>query len=122
MASRYFKNVQAAETGRVYTHLKVNIGATGAPTIADGPFIESIVRNGAGDYTITLQDSYNELFHFGCTQLLATNQDITFQLRTADVSTKAIRFICKVATTATDPGSGSVLYIDLGLKNSSVAV
>lgn len=122
MASRYFKNVQAAETGRVYTHAKVAIGATGAPTLVDAPFVAGIVRNGAGDYTLTLQDSYNELLHFGIIQLLATNQDITFQLRTADVGSKTIRFICKTGATATEVTSGSTLYIDIGLKNSSVAV
>jgi len=122
MASRYFKNAQAAETGRVYTHAKVSIAASGVPTVLDAPFVQSIVRNGAGDYTLTLQDSYNELFHFGIVQLLATNQDMTFQLRTADVGSKTIQFICKTAATATELANGTVLYIDIGLKNSSVAV
>lgn len=122
MASRYFKDVQAAETGRVYTHAKINIGATGAPTIADAPFVDSIVRNGAGDYTLTLQDSYNELFHFGIINAISSNQDLVFQLHTVDVAAKTLRFICKTGNASTDPSSGTVLYIDIGLKNSSVAV
>ena len=122
MASRYFKNVQAAETGRVYLHAKVDIGASGAPTIVDAPFVTSIARNGAGDYTITLDDSYNELFHFGALQENSTAQDITFALHTVDVGSKTIRFICKTGATETEVSSGSTLYIDIGLKNSSVAV
>lgn len=122
MASRYFKNVQASETGRVYTHAKVAIGATGAPTLLEGPFVASVVRDGAGEYTLTLDDSYNELFHFGIIQELAANQDLTFQLRDVDVQNKTIQFACKTVATDTDPTADSILYIDLGLKNSSVKV
>ncbi len=51
----------------------------------------------------------------------AAAEDITTQLAGSDVaSAKTVDFICKAAAVATDPSSGSKLYIRIEVKNSSV--
>lgn len=106
--------------------LKVNIGASGAPTIASGNAkgVVSMSRTSAGLYVITLQQPYNRLLDLSsqsisgssaqaapmCTivsETVATTKLVTLQYRAIDNST------------ATDPASGEVLLIKISVRNSS---
>jgi hypothetical protein len=121
MADRYFNNKQTLEKQIKTLFAKVAIGATGAPTIVDGVGIASIARNGAGDYTITLQDTYNALKFLSVIHFRDTAQDLNFQLHSEAVFTaKTVRFLCLTGATPTDPANGQTLLIQIDLKNTSV--
>ena len=121
MANRNYNRLQALEKEIKDLHVSVNIGAAGAPTLVRRLGIESIARNSAGLYTITLQDKYNDLVSVDISQQVAAAEDLKFQLAASDVqSAKTIQFRCIAIDTETDPSSGSVLRIKLSLKNSSV--
>lgn len=98
------------------------IGATGAPTLvaADSKGIASITRNSAGDYTVVLQDTFPRFLGGTITQYGSTSQDLTFHIKSHTVgTTKQFNFVCKTANTATDPTSGTELYWEIRVKNSS---
>jgi len=112
--------MQALEKEVKSLYLQVAIGSSGAPTLTKGLGSASIARNSAGNYTITLQDKYTRLMSASITQLNSSAEDITIQLLAQSVdSAKTVQFVCKTGATATDPSSGSVLYIRLDLKNST---
>lgn len=55
-------------------------------------------------------------------QQAAAAEDLTFQIESEAVaSAKTIQFQCKAAAVETDPSSGSTLFIEIALKNTSVA-
>lgn len=121
MANRNFNRKQALEKEVKDLYVKVSIGATGAPTLTSRIGIESIVRNGAGDYTLTLQDKYHALKFFDVVHLRSTAQDLNFQLHSEDVNgDREIRFLCLTGASETDPADGQQLLIKLELKNTSV--
>lgn len=107
---------------------KVNIGAAGAPTIASGNAkgITSIVRNSAGNYTITLDHAYNRLLDVTCQSISGASPQaaplVTIQSEAvATASAPTVRLAMRAAdnTTATDPASGEVLLIRIAVRNSS---
>lgn len=121
MANRSFNKRQALEKEVKDLYAKVNIGSSGAPTIVSAVGITSIVRNSAGDYTVTLDDKYSSLKFFECIHLSGTAQDLAYQIKAEDViGAKTIEFLCLTGTSATDPASGKVLLIKFELKNTSV--
>jgi hypothetical protein len=126
MANRYFQQFQLSIEKQVVSLFgKVAIGASGAPTLdtAMSKGIASISRSDTGDYTITLQDTY---YKFLCSnfQFLyngASNISETQLVSEAVNSTKVITITTlDFAGAAADPTSGSVLYFELKLRNSSV--
>lgn len=125
MANRYMHQQRFSPIkGVTNLFAVVNIGASGAPTIAsdlkNARYITSIVRNAAGEYTLTLDDTYYELISLNIMQQYTSNQDLTFQILNEDVDgAKTIKFACKSATTSTDPADGSKLRINIELKNSN---
>jgi hypothetical protein len=122
MASRNFSRKQSLEKEIKEIYARVNIGASGAPTLQDGLGVASITRDSAGVYILTLEDKYTRLMHIDVKQLAAAAEDLTFQLEAQAVSTtKTITFRCLAAAVETDPSSGSVLYVKMDLKNTSVA-
>lgn len=102
---------------------RVAIGSTGAPTLTRGQGITSIVRNNTGLYTITLQDAFVQLVGVDVTQLSASALTAPLQqIVSQDVSsakTVVVQFR-NAADAATDPASGSILFIRLTLRNSSI--
>lgn len=120
MAARNFNRLQALEKEVKSLYLQVAIGASGAPTLTKGLGSASIARNSAGNYTVTLQDKYVRLMGCQVMQLNSSAEDITVQLLAESVSSaKTVQFVCKTDATATDPSSGSKLFIRLDLKNST---
>lgn len=100
----------------------MSIAGSGAPTLSRGLGVASIVRDSAGVYTLTLQDKYMRLMHVEIAQLVATAEDLSFQLVAEDVdNAKTIQFRCIDSSAAeTDPSSGSRLLVRIEVKNSSV--
>jgi len=121
MANRRFHRFQSLEREVKSLYANVSIGASGAPTLVKGLGISGIVRDSAGEYTITLEDKYSSLLHVDIVQLEADAEDLTFQVTSEDVDgTKEISIMCKAAAVETDPSDGSVLLIKIDVKNSSV--
>jgi hypothetical protein len=121
LANRVFNKRQSLEREVKDLYAKVAIGGTGAPTLTTGYGLASIVRNGAGDYTVTLSDKYSSLKHFEAIHLSSSAQDLQFQLHSEDViGAKTIRFLCLTGATPTDPASGKVLLLKIEVKNTSV--
>lgn len=120
MASRNFNRYQALEKEVKALYAEVSIGVSGAPTIVKALGITSIARNSAGNYTVTLNDQYVRLMNVSVMQIGAS-QDLTFQLSSQAVnsSSKNFVFLCKAANVATDPTSGTSLYIKVEAKNST---
>lgn len=107
---------------------KINIGASGAPTIASGNAkgITSITRNSAGKYTILLESSYNRLLDVSCQPISGTSPMaapihtvVSEQVATAAAPNVVLQFYAIDNTTATDPASGEVLLIRIAVRNSS---
>lgn len=100
---------------------EVAIGAAGAPTLTRGRGIASIARSGAGDYLVTLEDKWERLLDFKAVELNSSAQDLNFQLKAQAVKASGtLSFFSNTAGAATDPANGSVLYLSIKLKNSSV--
>lgn len=123
MANVGFWPLQARQKGIKEVHIKVTIGATGAPTLsADASLgVASISRTSAGLYVITLRDKYTALVNASFMHLDDTLQNLSFQVNAETVaSTKTITLWTRVAATATDPTNTAIIYGTLTLKNSSV--
>ncbi len=103
---------------------KVTIGASGAPTLvaANSKGVKSIVRNGAGDYTITLQDNYPALLMMkhviNSGSSAPASPGMYIKADTSSAATPAINFIMNAAGTATDPASGEIVYLQMVFRNS----
>ena len=123
MANVGFWPLQARQKGIKEVHIKVAIGATGAPTLsADASLgVASITRTSAGLYVITLRDKYTALVNASFMHLDDTLQNLSFQVNAETVaSTKTITLWTRVVATATDPTDTAIIYGTLTLKNSSV--
>lgn len=120
MANRTFNRRQSLEKEIKDLYLRVSIGSSGAPTIVTGYGIASITRTSAGLYQVTLSDKYNYLRFFEGILQKSTGEDIYIQLKAEDVaSAKTIDFFTLTGATATDPSSGSALFLKFELKNTS---
>jgi len=108
--------------GVSHIYVRVNIGAAGAPTlVANNGFISAMVRNSAGDYTITLTDAWNALLGVQVTNVVsAAAAAPDMRVKTNSVTSKSLGIVFSSAGTATDPASGEILLLDIVLKNSSI--
>lgn len=124
MANRYFHKMQANVREAKDIFAEAAIGASGAPTLTanSSPFVTTWVRNGAGDYTITLSDAYNAIISFSADLIDTTARDFTYQVHTRTAGTASIRFLCITTATATDPPNGGTLMVRITCKNSSLAL
>ncbi len=121
IANRNFNRRQALEKEIKDLYAKVTVAGTGAPTLVTPTGIASIVRNGTGDYTLTLQDKYMQLKFAQVTFLDASGQDLRAQIKAEDVAgAKTIRFLTLTGASATDPASGQTMLIKVEVKNTSV--
>lgn len=123
MANRNFHRLQSLTREVKLLHAKVAIGASGAPTLDSeiSVGIESVVRESAGVYIVTLQDSYRKLVGLKVMQIASAAEDLTFQIEEEDVAgAKTIKIQSKAAAVETDPSDGSSLLIEVALKNTSV--
>lgn len=133
MANRYFNQFAwSLEKNPVHLWLRVNFGATGAPTLvtsAGTPAtpasrgIKSIVRNSAGDYTITLQDAYAGFlsldYSFFNTAAPAAPAMWVKTLAVTTLATPTIEVVFNAAGTPTDPATGEQVNMHIVLKQST---
>lgn len=147
MANRdYIQFQYQHEKKPVRLFARVNIGAAGAPTLqawtpssgGGGTYaaavtggyrgIKSITRNGTGDYTLTLQDAFQQMFDWDVAFIAATTLKAAAPLVSAfttgtNVGTSTggtFRFVCQSAQgTAADPASGEIMLIRLELGDST---
>ena len=125
MASSLHYAAKARQLETVSLYVKATIGGTGAPTLVTDASkgILSITRNDTGDYTIALKEPYNSLLAVNPMILDATDRDLTFQIISEDVVSSTapnVKIGSHAAATPTDPPSGSILYVEIVLRNSSV--
>jgi hypothetical protein len=99
----------------------ITIGNTGAVSSYAGNGVASVSRTSQGLYKITLSDKYSALLSFQAIHLGSTGEDLTFQVKAADVaSAKTIDVFTNAAATATDPAATDVIYFEVTLRNSSL--
>lgn len=122
MGKLTYHDIQSRERGVKIIEGAFDVGAVGAPTLKKPGFgFASIVRNGAGDYTVTLEEKFVGLVAADFLQLAAAGEDLTFQLLAEDVANGTFRLGCKAAAVLTDPSNGSTIYMSLRVKDTSVA-
>lgn len=102
--------------------MEVTIGAAGAPTLVatSSLGVTSIIRIGAGDYDVVLEDAYNEIIKLNGDIFDAASEDIKIQLavRNAQATGGAtFSFFTNTAATATDPTDGATLQLEIILRN-----
>ena len=123
MASRRFNQFFYSLISKpVKLFMNVTVGATGAPTLvaANSKGIASITRTSAGLYVITLQDQYMKLLAVNAMMLKVTAEDITVQVSAINLTAKTVTIFTKAAAVATDPTSGSQMYLEFTMSNSSI--
>jgi hypothetical protein len=103
-------------------HLKVAIGAAGAPTLdaSASKGVSGIVHNGAGDYTITFTERYYALVMAQFMLQAAAAEDLQFQIVAVSLSAKTVQILCTAAGVAADPSNGSTVYGVVSFQNCSV--
>lgn len=113
----------ALEKGVVFIFGKAAItNTTGVVASFSGKGIASIVRSGAGEYTITLEDKLNALLDTSFQVAAATPTDLVPQLLGYDVvSAQTIVVNLLTGAVPTDAAVDVELLFTLTLKNTSVA-
>lgn len=126
MANRYFSQFQyALEKGLVTLFGRFTVGATGAPTldVSHSKGIKSIVRNGVGNYTITLQDSYQFLLGFNYFSIFSTPTSVNAFVTTQAVNNNATPTITlqfqSAAGTNVELANGEDIRFEVELRNST---
>ncbi len=130
MAARNFPNrFNSNLHAPVEICVKWAVGAAGAVGAVVGSFLDPntpVVRNGAGDYTITLADNYANIYHVSATVNTAVaNEDLYCQVRAyngAAAGGATIQILCKAAAVNTDPGNGDEIMVKITLSNSGLNV
>lgn len=126
IANRYlFQFRYSLESSIVDIYAKVAIGAAGAPTLntAQSKGVSSIVRNSAGRYTITFQDSYVRTMAAKGSFIVATTPAspnmsiVSDNIATLATPTVVVQF--STGGVATDPASGETALLQFSFKNSS---
>ena len=114
--------VQAIEQGVTTVYAKLVVGATGAVTSDSGYGLTSIVRNGVGNYTITLDRKFKKLLAVVPTVIQATPQGLKMTLE-ADAIASAGTITLEWNTdagTATELSSGTVVLFAITVGDTSL--
>jgi hypothetical protein len=119
----------ALEVDVVGLYGSITFGSTGAVSASSGKGIASVVRNSAGNYTITLDDSYQALLWAGVTLLHSASSDpstvgVEWRVASADVlsaKTVVIQSFASDDGAAADPASGAQVLLKFDLRNSTVS-
>jgi len=132
MANRnFYPNHQSLEVDCIHLFAEINIGAAGAVSSSSGLGIASVDKeSAAGQYKITLTDSYNKLLWASVALLDDTDSDPTTvatsaRILSSDVSA-SVPVILIQGNDVTDGSaanfaSGAKLLVKIELRNSSVS-
>jgi hypothetical protein len=109
------------EPGIVILEGRLDIGAAGAVQSTSRKPGLTVVRNGAGDYTLTLSDGVAPRGIVGLFQLLVASGSAALYARMTARTSSSLRILCEDAAGAdTDPPSGSEIHYIMVVGNSSV--
>lgn len=126
---RYQQFSWSNATMPVTVYAQVTFGASGAPTLNKGSAdISGIVRNSAGNYTLTFRQTFQQLlgvnvvFNSGSSLPTAPSMYIAANT-TATAATRALNIVFTDLETpaATDPASGEIAYLQIIFNNSSLS-
>lgn len=123
---RYRSQFQYSFAGQqVVLFAQVAIGASGAPTIAanTGLGISTIVRNSAGNYTITFSNAFATLLDLDVNSISGASAPAApaFNIVANGVASSTLQFqLRNNSGVATDPASGEILLISVTMDRSSV--
>ena len=130
MANRRFRSQFrfGMEAMVVELFANISIGASGAPTLNQSASkgVASVVRDSAGQYTITLQDKYVSLLAFqesrnvGTSAMAAPFCNIEAN-NIASTGKLTVQYRALDNSTPTDPQNGTIIFMKLTLSNSTVA-
>jgi hypothetical protein len=96
----------------------ITLGASSvaSTTLTTDGIASSVVRNSAGDYTITLADPVGAFVGFNIEVLAASAADLQPQLTALSTSNKTVQFRTLAGAVATDGASGVVIYVVIMVK------
>ncbi len=131
MANRSFHRIAGSlEIEPVMLWASITVGATGAVSASYGQGIASVTRLSAGQYKISLADTYNKLLFADVSLLDTTDSDPTTvgvlsRIKSEQVaSTTAPQIVIQCFNTtngaAADPRNGALLLVKIEVRNSSV--
>lgn len=133
MAHSFHPIYGALEIDVCFIYGNFAVGATGAPTLGatGNKGITSVVRNSAGQYTVTLDDSYNAVLWAAAQVVDATNSDPTTvgvmsrvhdtSITTAGAGTVTFQFVSTATPgTVEDPRNGATVLFNVVVRRSSV--
>lgn len=131
MANRWFNQFQKTLEKEVCAlFAKVTFGSTGAPTlsVANSKGIVSVTRNSAGVYTFVFgtsaasKDTYYKLLmakHVFLNATAPASPGMYIVANNVAAAAASIQLTFNSAGTATDPGSGEVVFLQFLMGNSS---
>lgn len=123
MAQRSFSQFRYSNKKQVYDiYGQFSVGASGAPTLASNIAVKSVVRNSAGNYTITFTDAYFAFLMFQAAFKNSSGIEASPNVGIIAVSVTnpaTINFVMSTGGVATDPASGDVVYFQATFNNSS---
>lgn len=120
MANRYMYPMASLEKATSFLFGKAQLTAvTGVVASFTGFGIETIARSGAGEYTITLQDSWNDILDLSFNLVGATAEDLNTQVLSYDAAAKEVIVQTLTAGVPTDCTNAFELMIGIVAKNSS---
>jgi hypothetical protein len=111
------------EIETVHFYATVLFGASGAVSKAKGGGVQSVVRNGTGNYTVTLDKAFGRLLDVHAPMVSATYSGVMKVEMTANnvSSTGTFTLQCYDDTgTAVDPASAAVMSLHVVVRNSNV--
>lgn len=96
----------------------ITLGASSvaSTTLTTDGIASSVVRNSAGDYTITLADPVGAFVGFNIEILAASAADLQPQLTALSTANKTVQFRVLTGATATDADSGVIIYVIIMVK------
>jgi len=127
MSNRLYKQFGASpDSGMVSLHGYVTIGATGAVSAYKGLGISTVVRTATGVYTVTMEDAFpaflgaNAIVVYNGVPVVASVA--MKQAPTTDPGPlkSVVLHTLDFAGAAVNPDSGSRIYFEIKMRNSSV--
>lgn len=120
MASRTFHPIRGSlDRELVFIHGSIVLDNAGAVSSFSGKGLADVVRNAAGDYTVTLVDSYPSFVHANV-QIKAAYCDVIASMGAPDVLNKTIGITTGDLAAQKNTAVGCEILFQLVVSNTSV--
>lgn len=132
MAHSFHRHGGTLEIDVVTLFAAAAVGASGAPTLnaTGNRGITSLVRNSAGNYTLTLDDTYNTVL-FADVKVVHSSTDnptsagvlceqVAWNAQASGGGTVQFCFVSTSTGSATDPANGATIYVKVDCRKSSI--